>query len=134
MSITDRHHALNSALIAAATALLLPDSVAAEGDVTTLEEISIEGEVRLPRVLFITSRDITRPLDYLDHYAVDPAAVFGPRPEPAPIAVLPGPLADAGTPGTAAPGIAGAPTDPATTNSPSHRNPAEAGSSEEVQQ
>jgi hypothetical protein len=36
----------------------------------TLEEITIEGEVRLPEVLFITSRDVERPLDSLAGYLV----------------------------------------------------------------
>lgn len=34
----------------------------------TLEEIAIEGEVRLPEVLFITSRDVRRPVDWLEQY------------------------------------------------------------------
>ena len=34
----------------------------------TLEEITIEGEVRLPEVLFITSRDVERPLDAVAAY------------------------------------------------------------------
>ena len=39
-----------------------------KGAPKTLEEITIEGEVKLPEVLFITSRDIERPLDWLDGY------------------------------------------------------------------
>lgn len=36
----------------------------------TLKEITIEGEVRLPEVLFITSRDVARPLDAVAGYLV----------------------------------------------------------------
>lgn len=133
-----------AALLAAAALTALPAAPAhAEDGVTTIEEISIEGEVRLPRVLFITSRDIARPLDFLDHYAVDPAAVFGPRPEPGPIPVLDGPLAAASgaAPGpagpapaapAAAPGVV--PADTATPENPSPMNPTTDGSSEEVHQ
>ena len=41
---------------------------AANGSHKTLEATRIEGEVRLPEVLFITSRDVERPLDELDAY------------------------------------------------------------------
>ena len=34
----------------------------------TLSEITIEGEVHLPEVLFITSRDVERPLDAIGAY------------------------------------------------------------------
>lgn len=34
----------------------------------TLKEITIEGEVRLPEVLFITSRDVERPVDAVGTY------------------------------------------------------------------
>jgi hypothetical protein len=37
----------------------------------TLEEIAIEGEVRLPEVLFITSRDVQRPIDWLEEYLLE---------------------------------------------------------------
>jgi hypothetical protein len=43
-------------------------SAATKGAPKTLEEITIEGEVRLPEVLFITSRDVERPLDWVDGY------------------------------------------------------------------
>ena len=111
-------------------------------EVTTLEEISIEGEVRLPRVLFITSRDIARPLDFLDHYAPDPLALLGPAPEPGPLPVLNGPLAlGPPAPGRPAPGAPAAPgtapgtvvpATPATPENPSSPDPH--GSSKEVQQ
>ncbi|MFN8178080.1 MAG: hypothetical protein U0167_09130 [bacterium] len=39
------------------------------GSAKTIKEITIEGEVKLPEVLFITSRDVERPLDWLDAYA-----------------------------------------------------------------
>lgn len=41
---------------------------AAAGSEKTLKEITIEGEVRLPEVLFITSRDVERPLDAVAAY------------------------------------------------------------------
>lgn len=41
---------------------------AAKTATKTLEDITIEGEVRLPEVLFITSRDVERPLDWLAGY------------------------------------------------------------------
>jgi hypothetical protein len=52
----------------------------------TLQEITIEGEVRLPEVLFITSRDVERPLDWLAGYvdAEDRAAAHA---EHAPVRV-----------------------------------------------
>jgi hypothetical protein len=42
---------------------------AADAPVKTLDAVTIEGEVRLPQVLFITSRDGERPLDFLAMYA-----------------------------------------------------------------
>jgi len=46
------------------------DEAAAPPAPKTLQEITIEGEVRLPEVLFITSRDVERPLDALAGYLV----------------------------------------------------------------
>ena len=40
----------------------------------TIEEITIEGEVRLPEVLFITSRDVQRPIDWLEEYLLEEEA------------------------------------------------------------
>ena len=37
--------------------------------VKTLDAVTIEGEVRLPQVLFITSRESDRPLEFLSLYA-----------------------------------------------------------------
>ena len=63
-------------LVATALALVAwgsaPATAAAEE--RTLEEVEIEGEVRLPQVLFITSRDSDRPLDWLGAYQPAPAA------------------------------------------------------------
>jgi len=50
----------------AAAALAVPTPYARAEDTKTLDDIQIEGEVRLPRVLFITSRETARPLDFLD--------------------------------------------------------------------
>ena len=64
------------ALLAAALALAAPppDADAAGASsapaVKTLDDIRIEGEIRLPRVLFLTSRDTECPFDFLDHYRV----------------------------------------------------------------
>jgi hypothetical protein len=56
----------------------------------TLDEITIEGEVRLPQVLFITSRESTRPLDWLEHYGPPTAAeVARDTPLPGRIDVIP---------------------------------------------
>lgn len=56
--------------LALLTLLLLASSVtAAEPPVKTLDAVTIEGEVRLPQVLFITSREGERPLEFLSMYA-----------------------------------------------------------------
>lgn len=52
----------------AAKAASKPPASAQKSAPKTLEEITIEGEVRLPEVLFITSRDVERPLDWLEGY------------------------------------------------------------------
>ena len=49
--------------------LALSAMARAEEEPRTLDAVTIEGEVRLPEVLFITSRDVARPLDWLDHYS-----------------------------------------------------------------
>jgi hypothetical protein len=59
--------------LAVAFALLLPSARAA-AEARTLDEVEIEGEVRLPQVLFITSRESERPLDFLDAFAGPDAA------------------------------------------------------------
>jgi len=75
-------------VLAAALALGVPAGAAPAP--RTLEEITIEGEVRLPQVLFITSRESTRPLDWLDHYAPpDAAEVARTTPLPSRIDVIP---------------------------------------------
>ncbi len=61
-------------------ALLLIAAAARAEDDRTLEAVTIEGEVRLPQVLFITSRDVDRPMDWLDHYDVPLAAPDGTAP------------------------------------------------------
>jgi hypothetical protein len=64
------------ALLAAALALTArPPAAAATPPpaapaVKTLDDIRIEGEIRLPRVLFLTSRETECPFDFLDHYRV----------------------------------------------------------------
>lgn len=80
-------------LILALGILVLP---AAEGrrvdsGVKTLDEITIEGEVRLPRVLFITSRETHRPLDFLEEYLppLDAVANEATPSGPVPVAVTP---------------------------------------------
>jgi hypothetical protein len=55
-----------------ATILLAP--AAGKPAPRTLDDIMIEGEVRLPQVVFITSREANRPLDWLDHYMPPGAA------------------------------------------------------------
>jgi len=50
----------------AAAALAVPTPYARAEETKTLDDIRIEGEVRLPRVLFITSRETARPFDFLE--------------------------------------------------------------------
>ncbi|HMB69838.1 MAG TPA: hypothetical protein VKU85_11020 [bacterium] len=76
----------------------------AEPETRTLDAVTIEGEVRLPEVLFITSRDVARPLDWLDHYAGPSAEALAPR-LPLPLEVhvprvdaVPNPEPEAGDP------------------------------------
>ncbi len=66
--------------ILAATALVVAGAMplAAESPpVRTLEDVTIEGEVRLPQILFISSRDTERPLDVLRQLSSDDAIVLG---------------------------------------------------------
>ena len=71
-------------------AILLAASGSGERAPRRLEDIMIEGEVRLPQVLFITSRESRRPLDWLDHYAPPGAAeVAAATPVPSRIDVIP---------------------------------------------
>jgi hypothetical protein len=49
--------------------VLAEDPERAPAPVKRLEATNIEGEVHLPQVLFITSRESVRPLDFLDFYA-----------------------------------------------------------------
>lgn len=67
------------AWLAASLAIAAPAGAtdAADPGVKTLEAVNIEGELRLPQVLFITSRDSRRPLDYLEVYAAIGAAELG---------------------------------------------------------
>jgi hypothetical protein len=80
-------------LIAAVAWLVLPaaESRGADHEVKTLDEITIEGEVRLPRVLFITSRETERPLDFLDEYLppLDAVASEASPTGPVPVTVTP---------------------------------------------
>jgi hypothetical protein len=83
-------------LIAAALCLVLPATEGrADAGVKTLDEITIEGEVRLPRVLFITSRETERPLDFLEEYlppldaVANEIAPSGPVPVMIPVTVTP---------------------------------------------
>jgi len=77
------------AALAAALALAAPAVPAAAAPpppapaVKTLDDIRIEGEIRLPRVLFLTSRETECPFDFLDHYRV--AAAMPPVTEPLPV-------------------------------------------------
>jgi hypothetical protein len=100
-----RRRSLGSLLAAgAAAALAVPTSPAqAAGDVKTLDDIKIEGEVRLPRVLFITSRETVRPLDFLG-LCLPPA-----EGEARPV----GPVPVVGAPAEAAPGTAASPAESA---------------------
>lgn len=81
--------------------LLLAAAVARAEDDRTLEAVTIEGEVRLPQVLFITSREVDRPMDWLDHYDV-PLAV--------PAAITPG-WAVLAAPDAPPPGIVATPAE-----------------------
>lgn len=73
-----------------AAALLLAVAPPAGAAPRTLEEITIESEVRLPQSLFITSRESVRPLDWLEHYAPPTAAeVARETPLPSRIDVIP---------------------------------------------
>ena len=61
-----------------------------KGAEKTLRDINIEGEVKLPEVLFITSRDVERPLDWLDTYArAESDAASGKSDAPAVVHVVP---------------------------------------------
>ncbi|GJM45560.1 MAG: hypothetical protein DHS20C21_24020 [Gemmatimonadota bacterium] len=117
-----RRRSIPSHVIAAGlvTLILLILSAVARAEPRTLDTVTIEGEVRLPEVLFITSRDVARPMDWLDHYAGPTAAgVASLAPLCFDLYVLP-----------AAPGIPGAvlpppepetaPGDPAGTPAPIH--------------
>ena len=78
----------------AAAALTAAAPAPAAPTARTLDEITIEGELRLPQVLFITSRESVRPLDWLDHYAPPSAAeVARDTPLPSRIHVIPSPEA-----------------------------------------
>ena len=87
----------------------------------TLDEIMIEGELHLPQVLFITSRESARPLDWLEHYAAPSAfEVARATPFPSRIDVIPpfDPADDSADPApleapSAAPDESTAPSDPA---------------------
>lgn len=82
----------------AAAALAVPGTTGYAAEVKTLDDINIEGEIRLPRVLFITSRETVRPLDFLG-LCLPPAEGEAPPVGPVPVV---------GTPATAVPGSAGA--------------------------
>ncbi|MEZ5064472.1 MAG: hypothetical protein R3B81_07025 [bacterium] len=60
--------------LVAAGALLWLLSTRAHAEERTIDDIEIEGEVRLPQVLFITSRESERPLDWLEGWAEATAA------------------------------------------------------------
>lgn len=87
----------------AAAALAVPTPYARAEEVKTLDDIRIEGEVQLPRVLFITSRETVRPLDFLG-LCLPPAEA-----EPLPA----GPVPVVGAPAEAVPGAAASPAAPA---------------------
>lgn len=82
----------------AAAALAVPTGASRAGEVKTLDDIHIEGEVRLPRVLFITSRETVRPMDFLD-LCMPPT-----EGEALPV----GPVPVIGAPADAVPGVAAA--------------------------
>jgi len=74
----------------ASTMPLTSPARASTPPVKTLDEITIEGEVRLPQVLFITSRESTRPLDWLELYDTDSAeSISRGTPFPDRITVIP---------------------------------------------
>jgi len=83
----------------AAAALAVPTPYARAEEVKTLDDIRIEGEVRLPRVLFITSRETARPFDFLE--------LCLPPGEGAPLPS--GPVPVVGAPAEDVPGAAAAP-------------------------
>jgi hypothetical protein len=58
----------------AVLALAVFASLARAEEARTLDEVEIEGEVRLPQVLFITSREAERPLDWLEAWDTASAA------------------------------------------------------------
>lgn len=58
----------------AVTAIVLALATVVRSEERTLDAVEIEGEVRLPQVLFITSREVDRPMDWLEHYRVSPVA------------------------------------------------------------
>lgn len=85
-------------LVAAAACLVLPAAERrAEAGVKTLDEITIEGEVRLPRVLFITSRETERPLDFLEEYLPPLDAVANETTPSGPVPVMIAPPVDDAT-------------------------------------
>lgn len=106
-----------------ALALFSLASTPAGAQERTLEEVEIEGEVRLPQVLFITSRDSDRPLDWLGAYQpATAAAVALDAYRPARIYVvplgIPALLDAAGASPLASPAAPVAPTAPAVPTAP----------------
>ena len=69
-----RRFVLLGAAVAALLALLAHATLTRAEETRTLDEVEIEGEVRLPQVLFITSREADRPLDWLDTWSGPTAA------------------------------------------------------------
>ena len=73
---------------APAVAPATPAAAAPASAVRTLEDVTIEGELRLPQVLFISSREAVRPLDALAFFGpADPRAVALATPLPGDIVV-----------------------------------------------
>ena len=58
------------------------DSVVHRASQFRLDDITIEGEVDIPRVLFIESREHLRDQDFLHHLFLSPAAEVGAPPAP----------------------------------------------------
>jgi len=103
-----RRLVLLGAAVAALLAIVALATLArAEDDTRTIEDIEIEGEVRLPQVLFITSREATRPHDWLDAWpgpaAADIASGAWTPPEIHLLSPVDGAAADAGASETVAP-------------------------------
>lgn len=116
-----RRPVLLAAAVAALLALLALTTFSRAEEPRTLDDIEIEGEVRLPQVLFITSREASRPLDWLDAWQEPTAADIASGAWTPPLIHLLSPVP--GIPAVAGEGETGAPPIPGTEPIDSNESP-----------